>query len=239
MGYSYGQTASGSWALACDRCPTAGGVRKRTCTYKVLTDSLHGGRHALPYCSPPALCSPCYAAVGGAKGLHARCAEGAAASQAEYDAVEARLDAGEFISASGFGSWHEHVPDGFVGRIFRGRAGERYALIPEDADKHSVLSDVVGAKPWCGPDGTVSTDVGGDWARGEPQALPVRPATPKVQPGDTIRFAVPLKFTNGAETDTFTFIERTTFRSESGGLYRITRWKDRDYEVVRRQETAA
>ena len=96
MGYGYGHTSSGRYALACDRCGTVGGVRKRPCPHKVLTDSARGPRTWLRYCPAPALCGECYRELGGLRGVHPeRCTKGAAASQAEYDARQARLDAGE------------------------------------------------------------------------------------------------------------------------------------------------
>jgi len=54
--------------------------------------------------------------------------------------------------------------------------------------------------------------------------------------GAMIRFQKPIEFTDGAKSDTFTVHKRgrrTLFRMEgSGGLYRITRWKERDFEVL-------
>ena len=58
-------------------------------------------------------------------------------------------------------------------------------------------------------------------------------AKPKVKPGDTVRFAEPITFTDGSEGDTFTLEGRSTFRLPGGwGRVRITKWKDRDYELV-------
>lgn len=56
-------------------------------------------------------------------------------------------------------------------------------------------------------------------------------ARPKVRRGDTVKFARPLKFSNGDELDTFTFLERSTFRGP-GMRYRITSWRDRQHTVV-------
>ncbi len=104
MGYSYGQNERGSWVLSCDNCGNVGGVRKRTCPYTVLGDTLRTAkRYEMSYCYPPALCAVCYAALGGLRGVHGQdCETGAAKSQAGYDAIEAGLDAGELyvVSAS-------------------------------------------------------------------------------------------------------------------------------------------
>ena len=54
---------------------------------------------------------------------------------------------------------------------------------------------------------------------------------PKLKPGDTVRFAQPLEFTNGDKLDTFTYEKGSRFRS-GYGVYTITKYKDRDFEVV-------
>lgn len=58
-----------------------------------------------------------------------------------------------------------------------------------------------------------------------------RAARPKVKRGDTVTFAQAMRFTNGIERDTFTFLERNEF---SGGDYRvrIPGWRDRAYTVT-------
>ncbi len=77
--------------LACDGCGIAGGVRKRKCAYKVAYPG-----YSIAYCSPPALCSPCYKKYGGLRGIHGdACRDGAAASQAEIAADEARSAVGD------------------------------------------------------------------------------------------------------------------------------------------------
>jgi hypothetical protein len=149
MGYSY----DGRGKRCCDHCGKPGGVRKRTCIHKVLSDSLYstdGHRHSLPYCSPPALCSPCYKALGGRHWIHAACEVGAAASQARADAIEAQLDAGEFLPTSAFGDWHAKVPSGKVGIIYRGRAGKRYALVSDADYKRRAPLSLVDHEPWEG-----------------------------------------------------------------------------------------
>ena len=50
----------------------------------------------------------------------------------------------------------------------------------------------------------------------------------KVTPGARVRFTEPIKFTNGAELGTLTFVERDTF-ADSGGRYRLTDWRQRDF----------
>lgn len=119
MGYSYGYTETGRQALACDQCGTVGGVRKRKCPYMVLTDSSRGPRVKIHYCYPPALCGGCYKAAGGLRGVHGQqCADGAAQSQAEDDANQAKLDAGDLIVLAAWGDWQDKVPEGKTGVLF-------------------------------------------------------------------------------------------------------------------------
>jgi hypothetical protein len=144
MGYSYGYNyRSGKYnLLVCDGCgkTTADGVkavRKRTCPHKVLTDSHNNGhRYPLPYCYPSALCSGCYATHKAT--LHATCAEGAATSNAEADAIEAALDAGELFVSCAFGDWADGVPAGKSLVTFTGRGG---------ANKINVLIDAADYAP--------------------------------------------------------------------------------------------
>ena len=137
--------------LVCDDCGAYGSVRKRKCSFKVLGDSLHGPRHALPYCYPPALCSECFKKHGGTKGIHAGCRDGAEASQAEADKIERLLDEGDFLPVSAYGDWHEAVPEGKVGVKYRGRSGERYVLLDKaDYEGRPVLSSV-NHEDWGGP----------------------------------------------------------------------------------------
>jgi hypothetical protein len=151
MGYCYGRSDSGRMKLACDRCSTLEGVRKRPCSHKV---------DGLPYCPAPALCGPCLKDVGGSRALHAQCEDGARRMQAEADHKRARLEAGDFAVGGAFGSWHENVPNGMVGVIFRGADGaEVMHLIPdEDYDPSSkgFLSDYDTKDPWIGPDAVLT-----------------------------------------------------------------------------------
>lgn len=130
MGYSRDARTG---RLCCDGCGTTGGVRKRTCPYKVTCDSLRGQRSTVAYCPPPALCPACYEKEGGLRGVHPEgCKTGAAVMQAEADAVEAGLTAGESFVVSAFGDWHEDVPAGLVMVVFRGRSGESRVLVEKD-----------------------------------------------------------------------------------------------------------
>jgi hypothetical protein len=134
MGYCYGYNAAGRMVLACDNCGNTGGVRKRRCIFKVLGDAGRGGqRYEMDYCPAPALCAGCYAALGGAKKLHAGCESGARASQAEYDANQAKLEAGEYMLNAGWGDWAEWVPEGKTGALFRNLGGEeKWVLIDKE-----------------------------------------------------------------------------------------------------------
>lgn len=147
MGYSYDRLNR----LCCDHCGVSGGVRKRTCPRKVLTDSLRGPRRWLSYCYPPALCGDCYRQAGGSA-IHNQCAEGAAASQVKYDEIEALLDAGEALSVAAWGQ-HDDVPAGMVGLLFVSRTARLYRLVPT-AEYHneSVQLSQVTAQPWPGFD---------------------------------------------------------------------------------------
>lgn len=143
MGYSYDYRGR----LCCDACGKSGGVRRRTCPHKVLGNSLRTQqRVALPACSAPALCKECYAKHGGQKGLHDGCAEFAAKSQAEDDAIEAALDAGEKFVVSASGDWLDHVPKDHVEVTFWGRhaSGEVKLIVPKndyDYNNKRKLSD--------------------------------------------------------------------------------------------------
>jgi hypothetical protein len=157
MGYSFERQDNGRAVLCCDNCPTAGGVRKRRCCYKVRYHD--GGSH--PYCPAPALCGACFAKLGGTKGIHAQCAVGAASSQAREDTLKAAIDAGQHLHTASWGSWHDKVPEGSVGASFRGLGGtEEYRLLTDDAYRR-LCGLVVrsleslgpeGVSPWQNPD---------------------------------------------------------------------------------------
>ncbi len=73
-----------------------------------------------------------------------------------------------------------------------------------------------------------------EWRRRCREAIAYRAALPKVKRGDTVTFARPLTFGNGATVSTFTFLERTTFRAEEGNAFvcRIPKWRDRAHTVT-------
>lgn len=150
MGYCY--EAHGSRRLVCDKCGLAGGVRKRKCAYKVIGDSHRvpsGNRPVMHYCQPPALCGLCYKQLGGLRGVHGeRCRKGAAASQAEADAKQAQIDAGEMFVNAAWGQWMGTVPEGKVGLFYSGKDGDVYFLAPSERYSYpypvfSELADVM------------------------------------------------------------------------------------------------
>lgn len=128
MGYAYGRTATGRYALACDSCGNVGGVRKRPCRFWIR----YADGTSLPYCPAPALCSPCFARRGGSKKIHGdACRDGAATSQAREDKITARLEAGDKEVKAAWGSWHADVPEGMTLVMVRGTdKAESYWLIP-------------------------------------------------------------------------------------------------------------
>ena len=147
MGYCYA-IRNGRHILACDSCGTAGNVRKRRCIYG--------------WCQPPALCGPCYATLKPT--LHGdACRISAEQYQAEKDAEQAILDGGDAISRTGWGSWHDAVPDGYVGRRFEyGDGTSAYRLIPADIDNDrtsKALSDYPEAIDWTNHPGTTTKEV--------------------------------------------------------------------------------
>lgn len=146
MGYSYSRTPAGVMALDCDYCGKPGGVRKRTCPYKVTSDNSRSGeRYALPYCRPPAACRPCWKTNKAT--AHADCKDGAAQMQAQYDATQARLDAGELLAiAARCGD----APAGMVRVTFVGAGGGGRVdyLMPDEAySGGGFLSDYRQAVP--------------------------------------------------------------------------------------------
>jgi hypothetical protein len=146
MGYGFGYSNSGRMALSCDSCGKVGGVRKRKCPYKVSHDG-----YQLPYCPAPALCSDCYKSHGGLRGVHGdACKQGAAASQAEEDAKQAKLAAGDMQPVSAWGDWQEGVPAGMVGVLYRGLNDAAYYLLPKEAYESRPWFSEVGdfAETW-------------------------------------------------------------------------------------------
>lgn len=133
-----GYCTDGRGRLVCDSCGNVGHVRKRKCIYKVLGDSLRSlQRIEMHYCYPPALCPGCYRSRGGARGVHGdQCRDGAARFQAEHDATQKRLDAGEWCVVSASGDWRKDVPAGMVEVTFwtagGPASGERRICVPAD-----------------------------------------------------------------------------------------------------------
>lgn len=145
-----GYTIDNRGRLCCDHCGQAGGVRRRTCPYKVLTDSSRAPRTLLAYCKAPALCGPCLKDLGGMTGIHKGCAAEAESSQAEFDAIEARLEAGGSYVQAAWGR-ATGVPAGMAGVVFSGRTGKTWVLVPEgdyDAGRKPWLSDYPQAETW-------------------------------------------------------------------------------------------
>jgi hypothetical protein len=63
-----------------------------------------------------------------------------------------------------------------------------------------------------------------------------RSARPKPRKGQKVRFAEPIRFTDGTSGAVFTFLGRTRFATEDGGHVAIPRWADRAYELVDAQD---
>ncbi|ASR75985.1 hypothetical protein J4U02_gp106 [Mycobacterium phage Aziz] len=151
MGYSYDYAGR----LCCDNCgkTSADGVRvaRRKCPHTVLDHTLRCNvRQRIPYCSPPAYCSNCYALRGG-KHMHDKCEAPAKADQAEADAIESALDAGEMFVIAAWGAGQQDVPEGKVGVLFAGRT-EQVQLLVNQADyarrgKNPRLSEFT-TEPW-------------------------------------------------------------------------------------------
>jgi hypothetical protein len=118
--------------LACDRCGGTSAVKIRECHYRVMGHSLTGPRVTLPYCVAPALCAYCFSELAENGLVHGeQCRAGAQASQRHADAVEAQLDAGDCLPVAVWGDEEPHpqVPHGWVGVMFRSRAGDTYHLV--------------------------------------------------------------------------------------------------------------
>jgi len=144
MGYGYR-----AHRLVCDQCGGCTGVRKRTCPYRVLSDSLAGPRRLLPYCQPPALCARCYSELGGKSQVHGeRCRAGAQAAQKHADDIEAQLDAGELLPVTAWGDSHPKVPTGRVGVCYRGRKAKAYRLIHEDDYEFRAPLSAAATEEW-------------------------------------------------------------------------------------------
>ena len=62
----------------------------------------------------------------------------------------------------------------------------------------------------------------------ETEAARIRPKS-----GDTVKFANPLRFTNGETLTDLVFVERSTFRTPTGTRVRIPSWAKRSHEVIK------
>lgn len=135
-------------AIVCDKCGQPGGVRKRQCPY--LIAFADGGK--VHYCIPPALCAACYRDLGGLHGIHGeRCREGAARAQEREDQRMERLASGAFEVRVAWGDWHEAVPVGMTGVVFRGLGGDVARLIPAasyDPSAKRWLDEYPDAQVW-------------------------------------------------------------------------------------------
>lgn len=59
-----------------------------------------------------------------------------------------------------------------------------------------------------------------------------RESKPKVRQGDWVKFNHVMKFTNGAEADTFQWRNGGTFCTQYGDRVRIRKWREMDYQVL-------
>jgi hypothetical protein len=125
----------------------------RPCTFFVTEPN--GQR--LRYCKPNALCDSCLAKIGGLAKLHADCRQGAHDTQAQNDAMAARLDTGELFIASALSGRSWHVPAGQVGAEFAGRGKAHvWLLVPQEDYRREhnakgqalAASDFPGAPVW-------------------------------------------------------------------------------------------
>lgn len=152
MGYSYGPRG-----LCCDSCGQSGnGTRRRPCPHKVTYPQDGPGR-SLPYCPAPALCPECLKREGGTRAIHARCAEPAAAASRKNAEIATKVASGDPQVMSAYGSWHEHVPEGWVGVMFAPNRTDRWReqthkLVPSaayaDRPDDAFLSDFPDAIDW-------------------------------------------------------------------------------------------
>lgn len=231
MGCCYGYNPdSGRHQLACDSCGNIGGVRKRTCPRRVLGDSLRnahsdGSRHTLPWCSAPALCDACWQAKGRTNGVHANCTEGAAASQAEADKIEADLDNGHRLVVSATGSHDPDVPTGFTKVTFRGRDDETTALVTGyDPTNRPRLADYPNAK-------IIATDATGGCGKARRTPNETTALVKSLTPGTRIVFDTPYNFTDGITEDTFRF-DGTRLRRDTDGTAVNVGWKNSHRWVI-------
>ena len=110
---------------------------------------------------------------------------------------------------------------------------------PAEARCPARILDLLSPLPECdhGGAGTYcGTCYAREWREDSRKAADRQAAARKVKPGTVVRFPHPVKFASGAELATFVFESRNTFRgAESGyygGRYRITGWRQMQFEVV-------
>lgn len=77
------------------------------------------------------------------------------------------------------------------------------------------------------------TPTDSDYANEWRAACRAKLARPMPVLGDRVTFAHPLTFTGGDVLDTFVYAGGNDFRGVTGGRYRITGWKDREFTVTR------
>lgn len=71
-----------------------------------------------------------------------------------------------------------------------------------------------------------------DWRDRARKNIKRRDVAKDVKPGTVITFPKPLSFGAYGQFDRFTFVSRTTFRTDTGLNVRIPGWKNRNYRVV-------
>ena len=161
MGYSYSRNANGRMVLDCDGCGE-NPARKVRCPFTV--SYADGG--TLPYCQAPALCAKCRGDHG-TKAAHRAngCETGAAKAQAREADRAAKALTGVLVTIAAWGSWHETVPNGFVGVAATPgglrQAGQTaaYYLVPQDEYRARSDGYVIreGLDAWTGPEGGAIT----------------------------------------------------------------------------------
>lgn len=83
-------------------------------------------------------------------------------------------------------------------------------------------------------EGTKSYEYAQSWRAACQANIDARKAKPKVSSGDRVRFKRPFEFTNGTRASEFIFVKGSTFKDSGGyGRYRIRRWRDHGYEVIK------
>jgi hypothetical protein len=76
------------------------------------------------------------------------------------------------------------------------------------------------------------TEPSNDWARKWRERCRARLAKPRPHKGQTVAFAKPLTFTNGATHSSFTYQGGSRFRAENGCECHIRCWQELDFTVA-------